>query len=156
MSCVRLSVAWEWPSCGERRQWWVPQKQGEGVGLDPLPGDAQGWIHPWGMLLPHQTPFPPGPFLGSFHPSNPYILFSPPCLFPATSRKSGCVCQGTRSASPTACWGCRSRSALGGSPFNPPPALPKILESNQMKTPPSPPSSPRGLFIISIIIKGFL
>lgn len=74
----------------------------------------------------------------------PPILISFP-VFPGTSSGSGCGCRGTRSASPTACWGCRSRRAPGG-----PRADPK-----HPKTPhEDPPSSPRGLFIISVIIKG--
>lgn len=75
----------------------------------------------------------------------PPILISFP-VFPGTSSGSGCGCRATRSASPTACWGCRSRRAPGG-----PRADPK-----HPKTPhEDPPSSPRGLFIISVIIKGF-
>uniref|UniRef100_A0A8C4U0A4 receptor protein-tyrosine kinase n=1 Tax=Falco tinnunculus TaxID=100819 RepID=A0A8C4U0A4_FALTI len=48
--------------------------------------------------------------------------------------------------------GLQEQLGAGGVPTYPPP---QILESNQMKTPP-PSFSPRGLFIISIIILGFL
>lgn len=74
------------------------------------PGDEP---HPLGTLWEggHQHHFPP---------QIPKVCASPPYSPPVTSRRSACGCRATRSASPTACWGCRSRPAPGGHPSDPP------------------------------------
>lgn len=96
---------------------WIPF----GAGSRPL--GRSGWDAPSAAqdaALRHaqnQTASSPAPFPAVLTPKIPPTVQHPLSISPtATSRRSGCACPATRNALPTACWGCRSSSALPASP----------------------------------------